>query len=337
MKLVGYFPGVDFNSESQFGMKVHIRKFIDNVKEKNIESEFIFGNPQRHMLINILSEVVNTFKIILMSPDCVYSREGPNLAPIFISKTEILVVVEANGKSHGEQSLKEKLYNKIKIQKWKNADLVICVSPSLENYLKEIGIEKTIVIENGFDQKEFSIKNEVEGGPEYTIGYIGGLQEHQNIELMLESFSKIDTECQLNIVGGNKKSINHYQDIADNQDIENINFMGYQEDVCQEINKMDLCLGPFFLEKPSSPLKVYEYLACGREVYISNESGLHYLEKYPGVHVSNSRDPETISDEIESILENVKTNYQGHESVSDQRSWDNIIETTIREIDERSQ
>lgn len=337
MKLIGYFPGVDFESDSQFGMKTHVRKFIHNVQEKDIETQFIFGNPRRHTLLNLLSDLWNTLRIFLCKPDCLYSREGPNLAPIIISKTNIFVVVEANGKSHTEQSVKEKIYNKIKIEKWKNADLVLCVSPSLQDHLAELGINNTIVIENGFDQDIFSIERKVSKEPKYTIGYVGGLQQHQNIELMLRSFSKIDVDCQFNIVGGNGESIGYYKDIADEMGIKGVNFLGYRDDVCEEINKMDLCFGPFFSNKPSSPLKVYEYLSCGREVYISNTKGLHYMDKYPGVHVSSSRDPEVISNEIQEILKEIETNYEGYKTVTNDRSWNKIVDTTIEKIDERSQ
>jgi glycosyltransferase involved in cell wall biosynthesis len=178
----------------------------------------------------------------------------------------------------------------------------------------------------------FNCTHPISSDPPYTIGYVGGLQEHQNIELMLRSFKQVDSEVSFLILGGTKQRQSDLKAFSTDLGIaEEVTFIGRvsHEEVPKYINQMDICFGPFTADRTASPIKVYEYLACGREVITVNDSGLEFLDEYPGVHRITFSSPEQIAEQVEEILNRVETNNVGAEKVQDERSWRTVVDEVV--------
>lgn len=345
MTFVGYFPGFDPDDDAQFGRKVHTRELIRNISALADDTCFVVrrsgdlpdtvsvvsGGPLYARLFHELRRAgrLSWYGRVADEP-VVYCREGPHPAPVVYKLlTGGTLLVEANGIPRDSGVL----HDVVRRAKWECADTVIAVSESVGSFVRETyDVDDVVVIENGVDVERFEIRDEVRDAPPYTIGYVGGLQEWQNVDLMLEVVSRVE-DARFLVVGGEADAVRRYSRIAEREGVK-AEFTGRlpQDRVPEVINRMDLCFGPFAASKPSSPLKVYEYLACGREVVISNEEGLHYLGKYPGVHVLDERDPERLAEQVSEILDGIETNYEARERVEETRSWRAIARKVLEEV-----
>ncbi|SNZ06766.1 Glycosyltransferase involved in cell wall bisynthesis [Natronoarchaeum philippinense] len=359
MHLIGYFPGSDFASDSQYGRQVHVYKFIQTALTMDeVTCEFFVGDdggqfpgdnvrsvmttgsfPAR--LYHELRRTLALVRTIRATDETtvLYTRESPHFAPIVAAElTAAKLVVESNGvprnvRENVDSDLQYLTLTGVRRAKWRRADHVIAVSESVADYLRENhGVEAITVVENGVDTDLFDCRTEVASSPPYTICYVGGLQPWQNIELMLQTISRMDIDAELLIVGGDEDRQTYLQSIAADEGIsDRVTFVGRvpHEDVPEYINRSDLCFGPFAEERPASPLKMYEYLACGREVALVNDDGLEFLDDYPGVHRFGFDDPDVLAAQIDDVLSAVATNDAGTEKVQRDRSWRAVTETVI--------
>lgn len=359
MNLVGYFPGADFDSDSQFGRQIHVYKFIEAVLERddissvffvdNDGGQFPYGDVRSVSTtgafpIRLYHELRRTLQLVRMvrandEPTVLYTRESPHFAPVVAAElTDATLVVESNGmprnvRENVDSDLQYLTLTGVRRAKWRRADHVIAVSDSVADFLRENhGVRNISVVENGVDVELFNLKKDVTDTPPFTICYVGGLQEHQNIELMLETVAELGTDVELHIVGGSEDRQRALGEYASKLGVgDRIEFVGRvpHEDVPGYINDSVLCFGPFARERPASPLKVYEYLACGREVVLVNDTGLEFLGDYPGVHGLGFGDAETLAAQIDEILSNVKTNREGADSIASEQSWRAVAQRVL--------
>ncbi|MFC6825500.1 glycosyltransferase family 4 protein [Halopelagius fulvigenes] len=358
MHFIGYFPGSDFASESQYGRRTHVFKLTQEIGERtDVRSTFYFGNPAGEFAnLDVRSvdasgsfavklkkelELARTLVTEVRSspePTVIYCREAPDLAPTIAARfTDAALVVEANS-GHVEEledhdSVFESYRHRLlREMKWRTADRVIAVSADIAEQLSERGVTDVTVVENGVDVDLFSVRRPVSTEPPYTIGYVGGLQPQQNVEFMFDVVAALDTPVQFNVVGGSESEVSRLEAIVTDLELEDkVEFFGRvpHEDVPEYMNDADLCFGPFERIRPSSPLKIYEYLACGRTVVVVNDEGLQYFTDYPGVHVFPHGDAADIASKVDAVLDTVETNEAGAAYVRENRSWQAIADRTV--------
>lgn len=359
MYFIGYFPGADFDSESQYGRQVHVYKFIETVLERddlwsvffvdNHGGQFPHGNVRSITTTGpfptrLLNELQRSWQLVrtirnAAEPTVLYTRESPHFAPLIAAElTDAKLVVESNGvprnvRENVDSDVQYVTLTGVRWAKWRRADHVVAVSNSVADYLRTThGVDEMTVVENGVDTDLFNCHEDVADGAPYTLCYVGGLQPWQNIELMLETMTAMDTDVELLVVGGDEDRQTSLRSVASDLGIaDRVTFVGRvpHEAVPEYINRADLCFGPFAEDRPASPLKVYEYLGCGREVVLVNETGMEFLDDYPGVHRFGYADAATLAARIDSVLANVETNRAGAEKVRDERSWRAVTETVL--------
>jgi glycosyltransferase involved in cell wall biosynthesis len=359
MHLIGYFPGADFDSDSQYGRQVHVYKFIEMVLDMDgVSSTFFVDDHGGQFADGDVRSVVTTggfptrlyhelrrswllIRMIRRSeePVVIYTRESPHFAPVVATElTDAKLVVESNGvprnvRQNVGSNFQYVTLTGVRWVKWRRADHVVAVSDSVADFLREEhGVVNLTVVENGVDTDLFDCRREVADGPPYTICYVGGLQAWQNIELMLETIAAMDTDVEFVVVGGEEDRRTHLGNVAMEYNIaDRVTFVGRvpHEDVPEYVNRADLCFGPFAKERPASPLKVYEYLTCGREVVLVNDTGLEYLDEYPGVHRFEYGGAETLASRIDRVVANVGTNRGGAERIRAERSWRAVSERVV--------
>jgi glycosyltransferase involved in cell wall biosynthesis len=178
------------------------------------------------------------------------------------------------------------------------ADKIVAVTPNVSAYIKNLGIEekRIIVIRNGVNTDHFKpIKSDVcktEIGLNHTyryIGFVGSLTHWQGVDDLIIAFSQITNNSKvILLVIGDGAEKGKLEALARNLNIEDqIVFTGITsyDLIPNYISACDFMVAPKKeLDSGFSPLKVYEYLACGKPVIASDVNGLQFImEKKVGV------------------------------------------------------
>ncbi|QLH81342.1 glycosyltransferase family 4 protein [Halosimplex pelagicum] len=364
MRFIGYYPGVDFGDPSQFGRVIHTQNFIQNYhsaidpnslfivgRENDFDHESVqelgFGDSIISKLIRDLIGISLLLKIVLTSDDriVVYSRDSPYLSKLLIGlHPRVCLVLEVNGLANtegGQSTMSAKLYQWIREKSRNRSALLICVSEGIKEELQTRDNKKHIaVVENGVDTELFSPDSEQKANDgEQAVCYVGSLQPWQGVEEMLEVLSLVDRELRFYVVGGTISRQKELQENAKSLGIEGqVEFVGRVSHsmVPSYINKADVCFGPFNASRQASPMKIYEYLACGKSVILVNDSGLEYVEDYPGVHrFSSDMSDQELAAHLNELLSGNSSNIEGREYIEKNRSWSSVV-SRIRELIDQS-
>jgi glycosyltransferase involved in cell wall biosynthesis len=178
------------------------------------------------------------------------------------------------------------------------ADKMIVVTPKLKELLhSEYGIksDRITVVQNGANTDLFKPMDVIKVRDELNlrqdcsyICFVGILVQWQGIEYVIRSMPLVLGECpqtQLIIVGDGQMK-QELMSLADQVGVlNNMIFTGmvpYQK-VPLYVNASDVCVAPKVgLRSGYSPLKLCEYMACGKPVVASRASGLEILEDSQG-------------------------------------------------------
>lgn len=276
----------------------------------NPEGVIIAYSPKNSKIRYILQ----TIKLIVRNHfDIVYTRNvAKGIIGLFVKKIrKFKLVVEVNSispdewklidnqlKSRGKRfrRLKRIFFKNLEIIVFKKADAVIVVTQGIKDYLIDCGvnINKIWIIENGantdlfYPVKESNILNKIKSelhliDNEKIVQFVGNLAPWQGVEYLVYAVPLIINECpktKILIVGdgilkdklellSNELNMEHY-----------ILFTGTisYENIPEYMNISDVCVAPFVRTRNEtmglSPLKIYEYLACGKPVVASNIKGV---------------------------------------------------------------
>jgi glycosyltransferase involved in cell wall biosynthesis len=215
-------------------------------------------------------------------------------------------------------------YN-FKIQDAIESDLLITVSESsLKDILETTSIsnEKIVSISNGYDENVFykqKLTNNIQSPPlkhnNFEIIYIGGFDEHKNIERLLASIKilneRFSINCKLRLIGNaftihNKILMNSIE----NNKIENLVILEGRvsdEELREKLITSDAFIFPSIHEGFGLPL--IEAMACGIPIICSNISSFHEIINYKPCYF-DPYDSNSIANKIHEVLsdENLRTN-----------------------------
>jgi glycosyltransferase involved in cell wall biosynthesis len=173
----------------------------------------------------------------------------------------------------------ENLLKKIRIHEilcLKEADFIICPSGVIKNYIVSLGIkeDKIKIIPNGVNTDIFRV---LPFPPlPLRLLYVGTLAPWQGINLLIDSLSIIKRkDFILNILSDRKKKFEHeITDYASSRGMaEYIKFLDpvNEEKVAHIISESHICFSPLEYSQRNllqgcCPLKILEYMSCGRPV-----------------------------------------------------------------------
>jgi glycosyltransferase involved in cell wall biosynthesis len=244
--------------------------------------------------------------------DIIYARDFHTviiaLIPRFIFKKKL--VFEINGIANEEQRLKnDSILNHVLAFFIKEAeklatqcsDRIVSVTPQIATYLTQYlhcPLEKVDVIGNGVNTKIFhpigdeamlwSWKKRLGISKEDTvIAFVGNLAPWQGVNVLIESAIPLLTNndhLKFLIVGEGSLKDSLIRKITNSGYEESFIFTGMMQykDVPMLINLADICVAPFISRRNRttgvSPIKIFEYMACGKPVISSRIEGLEFVE-----------------------------------------------------------
>jgi glycosyltransferase involved in cell wall biosynthesis len=249
---------------------------------------------------------------ILGQYDIIYARDFHTviiaLIPRLVFKKKL--VFEINGLASEEQRLKRKsLLNQVLANVFQGAekiatrcsDRIVSVTPQIAAYLTRYfhcQADKVKVIGNGVNTKNFHpIEDEALlwswrkrlgiAKEDVVIAFVGNLAPWQGVNILIESaFGLLDNDENLKflIVGGGLLRDSLEKKVSDSRYAKKLIFTGMlkHEEIPVLINMSDICVAPFISRRNQttgvSPIKVFEYMACGKPVICSRINGLEFVE-----------------------------------------------------------
>jgi glycosyltransferase involved in cell wall biosynthesis len=164
------------------------------------------------------------------------------------------------------------------------ADMMVVTSPTLLEKYHQM-TRQCVLVTNGFDETLFdgnskSVPEDLQPISRPVIGFVGVLFSFLDYDLLYKTASTM-SEASFVFVGPVENSGKH--GVQRLQTLRNTYFLGRKPraQIPAYITNFDICINPFQVDDVSravSPLKVYEYLACGKPVVSTPMAGLSQEE-----------------------------------------------------------
>jgi glycosyltransferase involved in cell wall biosynthesis len=293
-----------------------------------------------------------------LKPDIVYIRDIKfTILPVLLSRlNNVPCILEVNG-------LLDEALNVRRVSAWtfwilntfhrwniRNAGHIVTVTNGIrKEILLRYGIsnEKISIINNGVDLTQFSpmdkklaIKKTGLSQAYKYIGFIGGLFPWHGLDQLIEAAPHVlknEPRARFVIVGAGLMEQRLKKMLSFRNLQRKFIFTGSVpfHMVPSYINAFDVCI--VFFKKvrkdPGDPIKLYEYLACGRPVVASDVPGYGDIVKSANAGISvNSSDPIVTAEAILKLLrDNDKANDMGKrglQKAQESFSWEKKVRET---------
>lgn len=294
-------------------------------------------------------------------PDVIYARLSEfTFSPLIISRRfGIPYVVEINGLMLEEMEVANRSKWRVIIAKlsersnYKHAKKIVAVNQAIkESIKKKYGIpdEKIVIIENGANTDLFKpmiqeqAREELNLNENYNyVGFTGSFAPWHGLDDLIKSAPMILKEVENTkflLVGNGRRNKRFIQMINDLNLTDNfifINRVPYEE-VPKYVNAFDVCV---ILKKKNisgSPLKLWEYMACGKPVIATNTQDFKALEEHNAGILVDPEKTEEVANAIITLLKNKELREEmgnnGREYVVENRSWEAVaraVENVMKE------
>lgn len=280
--------------------------------------------------------------LCLCKPDIVYVRVARGTAPVCViaKLMGFTVVAEING-FPTQESVRKKFDMLWQVQ-LRLADHVVAVTNELANEVKSIRRCAAQVhwLPNGVDCTLFYPRDRLhcrrilglESGRRLVV-FVGHLAPWQGLDILVRAMGYLP-DAGLLVVGDGRLR-KDLEALAGQIGVRTqVRFLGSVEQdlVPLYIGAADVCVA---LKTPAkqevSPLKLYEYVACGRPVVASKSKGLDLVEQYAcGLLVENS--PSEVSralDEVMSSMRYLENALKASKEVAARFDWLRIAERIL--------
>lgn len=297
-------------------------------------------------------------------PDVIYERSfSPKIGVVLSKILRKPLVVEINGIVEEEAKLQGTHVNhrftknirmKIRQRFFNSANKIVAVTLGIKEDLYKrynIPLDKIVVIPNGantdifrpMDQTTVKRERGLNQKSKYVC-FVGNLAPWQGVEYIIEAapivLEKV-SEAKFLIVGDGMMR-NELEGMVKKLDLEDVFiFTGSVsfEEVPKYINASDVCVAPFIRARNEkiglSPLKLYEYMACGKTVIGSDIKGVgDFLEDLNvGISFLSENYVELAHAIIKLLLDSELIDTMGENGrkvVVERYSWKNTAERVIK-------
>ncbi len=261
-----------------------------------------------------------------------YSRDRFSLVLALLPSTLLRrpIVYEVNGLTSEQRKMSgDHLLNRLYIwlletldkRAFKNAVSVVCVTDAIKDfYIKRHPqwAEKFITVNNGVSTKLFHplpIDGEVselskrlgfEEGDE-IIAYVGNMSLWQGTEYLVRSAPIVaeDNPAVRFMIVGHGPTQSLCEKLAHELGVgDKFKFVGQvpYASLAHYINVADVCVAPYTRDIPNCPIKIYEYLACGKPVVCSDIPGIDNLRSTGALVLVEPGNPEALASALLNVL-----------------------------------
>jgi len=320
--------------------------------KKPIIGIFLIFATEMRMFLNALLLLRKEKK----KPDIVYYRHTMfNFGCLMSRWLGVPAIKEVNGLLANEMQVTGasrgfalKIINRIEKASIGKADRIIVVTSKLKDTLMhEYNIQenKIEVIENGANIDLFrpmpieTSKKELNLNPGHSyICFVGNFAAWQGLEYLIRCVPFVHESCpdaRFLLVGdGTLKSklLEMARELGVSEKVIFTGMVAYEK-VPLYINSSEVCVAPFIKMRNEriglSPLKLYEYMACGKSVVASNITGVgNVLEKRTAGISIEPENPDELSKAIIKLLKDEKLRDEmgrnGREYVVKEHSWKSV-------------
>jgi glycosyltransferase involved in cell wall biosynthesis len=347
----------DTNLKIQIGNTIHIKELAENLSKMAEVDVLTTSDRLASVRIPFMTTLIHTIPDIIKAavlvhkkrPDLLYSRESLFTFPL-AKLFRIPLIVEVNGlffdewrltKASGIKKWTGYILCSLHEKTYKYADHLIAVTANIKGALQskyKIDPKKITVVENGANIELFrpmDIK-EARGilglSQDYHyVCFIGSLIQWQGVEFLVSASPAILKRYPNTsfLIVGNGPTYYSLIDLAGRLGVSsNFIFTGTvpYERVPLYINASDICVVPKrAMSSGYSPLKLYEYMACGKPVIASRISGFEVLEECNAGLLVNPEDLQEFAGAINSLLADpqlrILQGENGRRQVVENRSW----------------
>jgi len=321
--------------------------------------------PDHHFPLSIfiyaISMLIITIETLVKKPNAIYIRDnGINLGVAIGKILRIPVILEVNGDLLLEYSLKSKaLAQIIKLAMritYPLADAIIIPSKGQLQILKSQKVipNKVYVIPNAVNPQKFYPQNKTKCRQKLKLTkdsfyfcFVGNLAPWQGLDYAIIALSKLIKEnknqkIKLIIIGDGPvkeklETLAHKLNIRNN-----IIFLGTvdHENIPCIINACDVCIAPFTAWRNKkigvSPLKLYEYLSCGKPVIASKVPGTEIISELDAGILVEPDNIEELKKAYEEVIKKLsyweKKAYIIHKEIATKHSWNNRVNDVLEII-----
>lgn len=272
----------EFSSEVLSGVNY---KYITEKKRSAVLQEIFAGSHLKKMDISDNDIHFNYNSLVLGNKITKYLNKNDvrsifdvadDLTEMIKTSPQIPLGLKQIGAIYGKRVMDENI---------RISNKVTYTTESLKQSLK-LDPSKAFFLPNGVDTEKFKPKpvdRSVLGitDNDMVFGYLGVLREWVDFDPFLDAFSKVQKDhprIKALIVGGGP-DLESLKNTVMQRSIRNVIFTGtvpYPE-APDYINQMDVCLIPFkanMVSENSLPLKLFEYMSCGKPVISSHIKGV---------------------------------------------------------------
>ena len=269
------------------GLKFNTKKYYD-LKFSPTRLKLSFFKKFPKGLGYYFFSLFSVIKAISLKPDIFITRNLFTLLILIIFNKK--VIIELHHDFSNEGRFVRFLYNNFNILNSNNIVKVVAITKAVKKFLvNELKVcqNKIQVISSASSLKiafsKIRLKNK------YNIGYFGSLEESKGSQFIIQ-LSKKDKHNNYYIYGGDKKTISC---MKKNFAAPNLYFNKYvsYKNLKYQISKMDVLIMPSNnkvlrsvggvgnIAKYTSPLKLFDYLASGKFIIVSNLKVLNEIIK----------------------------------------------------------
>ena len=253
--------------------KVANTNWLRNTLKRNSLLQVLFLYRRNYQSFKEIVPVIRSNKI-----DCLHIRLDSSF--LIIKKLRklfpsLLITTEVNA-SPFDENFKNIVFldyfKKLERKCLQNSNANFFVSKHLLNNIMRTPLEnRDFVVHNGVDLELFKLNNKKKQTEIVTFGYVGTLDYHKNLNILIDAFKILDKQypgkLKLLIVGDGPMLPELENYVKVNNLLESVIFTGWikHEEIIDYLQKMNIAIhhsaNPYM-----SPLKIFEYMAVGLPV-----------------------------------------------------------------------
>lgn len=270
-------------------------------------------------LVRLVLGMANVLSILFRrAPDLVYERAASMQCMGWVLKVKGSVwIIESNGLFFREASAERKslvlvsLARRIELACYRWADCVVTVSEALKaQVVKEAGIspEKVVVVRNGVDPQFFGRVRQEDVSSVARVGFVGTLVEWQGVDRLIDALGDERLQgVELHVVGDGP-ALDYLERLSSTRGIA-ATFHGRLS--AERVPEFMATLSVAFCghqmshgENYHSPLKLYEYAACGVPVVSTHSEDAVLLSRsFPIALLNDGWTTTDLADSIQACLD----------------------------------